>query len=160
MKSSILLRLLALVLACSAPVFAAPGHDHPHEHAPKIAGPNKGRILAQLEPHAEFFVTAERKVRLTFVDDSGKPIAIPEGFTATLATGDRSAPTILQFAKEGEGAAATLLSTTALPEGATMPAILRAKREAGAQSVTIRFQLNLARCGECERAEYACACAH
>jgi hypothetical protein len=160
MKMTILPRLLALVLICAAQAFAAPGHDHPHEHAPKIAGPNKGRILTQLEPRAELFVTAERKVRLTFVDESGKPVAVPEGFAATLVTGDRSAPTTLQFAKEGEGAAATLLSTTALPEGVSMPAILRAKREAGAQPVTIRFQLDLAQCSECQRAEYACACGH
>lgn len=161
MKLPIATRILALVLACAAPVFAADGHDHAgHSHAAKITGPNNGRILTELKPHAEFFVTAERKVRLTFVDDSGKPVAIPEGFTATLITGDRASPTTLQFAKEGEGAAATLLSTTVLPEGTNIPAILRAKPDAGAQPVTIRFQLNLAKCGECDRAEYACACAH
>ena len=161
MKLPILPRILALVLACFAPAFAADGHNHAgHSHAAKITGPNKGRILTELEPHAEFFVTAERKVRLTFVDDAGKPVAIPEGFAATLVTGDRAAPTTLQFAKDGEGASATLLSTTALPEGTNNPAILRAKPDAGAQPVTIRFQLNLAKCGECDRAEYACACAH
>ena len=91
MKPSILPRILALVLACAAPAFAADGHDHAgHSHAAKITGPNKGRVLTELEPHAEFFVTAERKVRLTFVDDAGKPVAIPAGFTATLVTGDRA----------------------------------------------------------------------
>ncbi len=161
MKLPIPTRILALVLACTTPAFAADGHDHAgHSHAAKITGPNKGRILTQLEPHAELFVTAERKVRITFVDDSGKPVAIPEGFSATLITGDRAKPTTLQFAAEGEGAAATLLSTTALPEGQNLPAILRAKPEAGAQPVTIRFQLNLANCGECDRPEYACVCAH
>ena len=161
MKLPILPRILALVLACAAPAFAADGHDHAgHSHAAKITGPNKGRILTQLEPHAEFFVTADRKVRLTFVDDAGKPVAIPAGFTATLVTGDRSAPTTLQFTAEGEGATATLLSATALPEGQNLPAILRATPEAGAKPVTIRFQINLANCGECSRPEYACACAH
>jgi hypothetical protein len=154
-------RILALVLACAAPVFAADGHDHAgHSHAAKITGPNKGRVLTELEPHAEFFVTAERKVRLTFVDDAGKPVAIPAGFTATLVTGDRAKPTTLQFAAEGEGAGATLLSTAALPEGQNLPAILRATPEAGAKAVTIRFQINLANCGECSRPEYACTCAH
>lgn len=160
MKPSILPRILALVLACTAPAMAGPGHDHDHEHASKITGPNQGRILTELEPHAEFFVTAERKVRLTFVDDAGQPVAIPAGFTATLITGDRSSPTTLQFAAEGEGTAATLLSTTALPEGQNLPAILRAKPKAGAPLVTIRFQLNLAQCDECDRQEYACTCAH
>ncbi len=161
MKLPIATRILALVLACAAPVFAADGHDHAgHSHAAKITGPNKGRVLTELEPHAEFFVTAERKVRLTFVDDAGKPVAIPVGFTATLVTGDRAKPTTLQFAAEGEGAGATLLSTAALPEGQNLPAILRATPEAGAKAVTIRFQINLANCGECSRPEYACTCAH
>lgn len=160
MKLPILPRILALVLACASPAFAAEKRDPAHEHESKLTGPNKGRILTELEPLAEFFVTAERKVRLTFVDDSGKPVAIPAGFTATLITGNRSAPTTLQFAKQGEGAAATLLSTTALPDGQNLPAILRAKPEASAQLVTIRFQLDLAQCGECIRPEYACICAH
>lgn len=156
MKLSVLPRILALVLACAAPVFAGAGHDHAHEAAAKITGPNKGRILTQLEPHAELFVTAERKVRLTFVDDAGKPVAIPAGFSATLITGERSAPVTLTFAADGD----TLLSTTALPEGKNLPAILRAKPTAEAAPVTIRFQLNLANCGECNRPEYACICAH
>lgn len=41
-----------------------------------------------------------------------------------------------------------------------MPAILRVKLTAEADPVTVRFQLNLATCGECERPEYACICAH
>lgn len=162
MKTKLFALLLSLALA--APVFAAgdhgDGHGHAHDAAKKIAGPNKGRVLTQLEPHVEFFVTAERKVRLTFVDDAGKPVAVPEGFTATLVTGDRAAPTTLRFTTDGEGASSTLLSSAALPEGTNMPAILRAKRDAGAQPVTIRLQVNLAKCGECDRPEYACVCAH
>jgi hypothetical protein len=157
MKHPILTRMLALVLACSAPAFAAEGHNHAgHSHAAKITGPNKGRVLTELEPHAEFFVTTDRKVRLTFVDDAGKPVAVPSGLTATLITGDRAKPTTLAFAADG----ATLLSTTALPEGGNLPGILRVKPSAEAAPVTIRFQINLANCGECSRQEYACACAH
>lgn len=152
MKSSVLPRILALVLAFAASAFAGPGHSH----GPKITGPNKGRVLAQLEPHAEFFVTADRKVRLTFVDDTGKPVAVPAGLTATLITGDRAAPTTLAFAADGD----TLLSSVALPEGKSLPGILRVKTSADAAPITVRFQINLATCGECDRPEYACVCAH
>ncbi len=157
MKLPIVTRILALVLACSAPAFAAEGHDHAgHSHAAKITGPNKGRVLTELEPHAEFFVTANRKVRLTFVDDAGKPVAVPAGLTATLITGDRAKPTTLTFAADGD----TLLSTAVLPEGGNLPGILRVKPSGEAVPVTIRLQINLANCGECSRPEYACTCAH
>jgi hypothetical protein len=153
--------LLALLLVCAAPAFAGEGPDHASQsHAAKITGPNKGRVLTELEPHAELFVTTDRKVRLTFIDDAGQLVAIPAGLTATLITGDRAAPVTLTFAADSEGAAATLLSTSALPEGENLPAVLRVKPTAEAETVTIRAQLNLAQCGECDRQEYACACGH
>jgi hypothetical protein len=142
-------KLLALFLLGLASVFA-------HGDAANITGPNKGRVLTQLEPHAELFVTPERKVRLTFIDDHGKPVAVPTALSATLITGDRSAPVTLAFAADGE----SLLSTTALPEGGNLPAILRIKPTADAPPLTIRIQLNLAQCSTCDRPEYACICAH
>jgi hypothetical protein len=156
MKLSALPRLLALVLACAAPVLAGAGHDHAQAPSARITGPNKGRILTALDPHAELFVTAERKLRLTFIDAEGRTVAPPAGTTATVITGDRAAPTTLSFAVDG----ATLLSTAALPEGENLPAIVRVKPGAEAKLVTIRLQLNLAACGECDRPEYACICAH
>lgn len=156
MKQSVLTSLLVLILACAVPVSAGPGHAHGHTHAAKITGPNKGRILTELEPHAELFVTTERRVRLTFVDDSGKPVSVPANFSAKLITGERSAPVTLNFAADGD----TLLSTAPLPEGQNLPVIVRAKPDAAAETVTIRFQLNLAQCGECDRPEYACSCGH
>jgi hypothetical protein len=142
-------KLIALLLLGLSSVFA-------HGDAAKITGPNKGRVLTALEPHAEFFVTADRKVRITFVDDAGKPVVVPAGLTATLITGDRAAPTTLVFAADGD----TLLSTAVLPEGGNLPGILRVKPSAAAAPVTIRFQINLANCGECSRPEYACTCVH
>lgn len=153
-------KIIALFLACAAAAVAGAAGSHDHDHAAKITGPNKGRILEKLEPHAELFVTAERKVRLTFVDDAGKPVAAPAGLSVTLTTGERAAPVTLAFAVEGEGSAATLLSTTPLPEGKNLPAILRVKTAPDAAPTTIRLQLNLAQCAECDRQEYACACAH
>ncbi len=155
-------KLLALVLALVVPVFAAGDHADGHAHGAvkKLTGPNQGRVITQLEPHAELFVTAERKVRLTFIDDAGKAVAVPAGLSATLITGERSAPVTLGFAADGEGAAGSLLTTAALPEGKNLPAVLRVKPYADAETVTVRLPLNLATCGECSRPEYACACAH
>ena len=151
-------KLIALVLALVVPAFAAGDHadGHAHDAARKLAGPNKGRVITQLDPHAELFVTAERKVRLTFIDDAGKPVAVPAGLSATLITGERSAPVTLSFVPE----AGSLLTSAALPEGKNLPVVLRVKPSADAETVTVRVPLNLATCGECDRPEYACACAH
>lgn len=155
-------KLFALVLALVVPAFAAGDHadGHAHDAAKKLVGPNKGRVITQLEPHAELFVTAERKVRLTFIDEAGKPVAVPAGLSATLITGERSAPVTLSFSAEGEGAAGSLLTTAALPEGKNLPVVLRVKPSADAEIVTVRVPLNLATCGECQRPEYACVCDH
>lgn len=150
------IQLIALGVALLAPVagFADGTHAHGHTHAKKIAGPNQGRVLTGIEPRAELFVTAERKLRITFVDDAGKPVAPPAGASVTVITGDRAAPTTLSFAADGDA----LLSTAALPEGGNLPAVVRIKPGAEAKLVTIRVQLNLAKCGECSRPEYACVC--
>jgi len=148
--------LTALCLALLAPVagFAGGTPAHGLTHVKKIAGPHQGRVLAGIEPRAELFVTAERQLRLTFLDDAGKPLAPPAGASVTVITGDRAAPTTLSFAADGEA----LLSTAALPEGGNLPAVLRIKSSGEAKLVTIRVQLNLAKCGECSRPEYACVC--
>jgi len=110
-----------------------------HGEASKIVGPNQGRVLTEVEPHAELFVTAERKLRITFVDDAGKPVATPAGAVVTVITGERAAPTTLSFAADGDG----LLSKAALPEGGNPPAVVRIKTGAAAKLITIRLQLNL-----------------
>ncbi len=149
-------KLTALVLSfILLPLFSAFAADDP-VHAAKITGPNKGRVLTGIEPRAELFVTAERKLRLTFLDDAGKPVAPAAGVVATAITGDRAAPTTLSFVADGD----TLLSTAPLPEGGNLPAVVRIKPGAEAKTVTIRVQLNLAECGECSRQEYACVCGH
>jgi hypothetical protein len=156
-------KLIVLLIALVSPVLASGDHGadgHSHGAAKKLVGPNQGRVITQLEPDAELFVTAERKVRLTFIDGAGKPVAVPAGLGATLITGDRSAPVILTFAADGEGATGSLLTTAVLPEGKSLLVVLRVKPSAEARIVTVRVPLNLAICGECSKPEYACACAH
>jgi len=134
--------------------FTAAGQK-PHTHEKRDAGPNGGRIIATAAPRAEFFVTADRKVQITFLDPAGKPIA-PADQVVTVTTGDRLAPTKLVFAKQ----AAALTSTATLPAGNNLPIVIQIKSTPTASTVTAKFTLDLSVCGECKLAEYACSCAH
>lgn len=124
-------------------------------HGAKIAGPNGGRVIETVEPHAEFLVLEDRRVQLTFLDDSLKPTP-PAEQTAKIITGDRSAPTELSFTKSDTA----LISDAPLPEGATVPAVLQITPTPNAKTVTERITVNLAICPGCKLPEYACTCDH
>ena len=124
-------------------------------HEKKVAGPNGGRVLTVIEPHAEFFVTAERQVQITFVDDNLQPIP-PAGQTVIVTAGSRSAPTTLNFVRRGN----VLLSDSALPTGNDFPTVVQIKTTPTAKTAVARFNLNMIVCSECQNAEYACTCDH
>lgn len=126
-----------------------------HEKGRTVAGPNGGRILEKVEPRAEFFVTAERKVQITFLDKANKPVA-PAEQVVTVTVGQRISPTKLAFEKSGN----SFLSTTALPSGDDYPAVVQIKPTASGKTTTERFTLDTTKCGECKLGEYACICAH
>lgn len=157
MKTNMTILAAILGLALS-PAIRAEEKDHDHkEHAEakKIVGPNKGRIVTATEPHFEFFVTADRKVKVTFVGDDGKVVAAKDQ-TVTAISGDRSSPVKMAFAKDGD----SLVSDKALPEGNAVPVVLQVKLSADAKTVTEKFNVNLAKCPSCEHPEYACTCEH
>jgi hypothetical protein len=149
MKSPILVFITTVALAL--PTLAA--DDHTHEQ--KEAGPNGGRVLTATQPHAEFFVTADRKVQITFLGEDGKDTA-PAGQTVTVTAGERSAPTKLTFIKVGE----VLVSEQPLPEGNDFPTVVQIKDTPEAKAVVEKFNLNLSPCPGCKLAEYACICSH
>lgn len=157
----IIARLLvaSLFLSLSSALFAGGTHDHGddhgHEHHHKEAGPNGGRIIDSVEPRFEFFVTADNKVQITFLNKKGEPIA-PGEEEVSLVGGDRSSPTKLAFVKKD----GVLLSTTALPEGNNYPVILTIKTNPFAKAVREKFSLNRSDCPSCEYQEYACVCGH
>ena len=127
---------------------------HDHEHAAK-AGPTGGKLITEVEPHVEFFVTKEKKVEIRFVDDDNKVVAPGEQvITATL--GDRSSPTKLNFTKEGD----KLVSDKIIPEGNDYPTVVQIKTSAKAKAINAKFNLNLSKCPTCSNAEYACTCEH
>ena len=154
MKIKSLVLSIVTVLALALPS-SATDKGHAHDGAKKTAGPNGGLILTKVEPHAEFFVTAERKVQITFLGNDGKAIA-PAAQIVTVTAGDRAAPTKLTFAKSGE----VLVSNAALPAGNDFPAVVQIKATPDAKVVNEKFNVNLSKCGGCGYAEYACTCGH
>jgi hypothetical protein len=154
MKSILAVLSVAFVLSVAS-LAATAADQKPHTHEKKDAGPNGGRIIATAVPRAEFFVTADRKIQITFLDLAGKPIA-PAEQVVTVTTGDRAAPVKLTFAKT----ATALLSTAPLPAGRDLPIVIQIKSTPTAHTVTAKFTLDLSVCAECKHAEYACTCAH
>ncbi|MEJ6571737.1 MAG: hypothetical protein QNL01_16300 [Akkermansiaceae bacterium] len=136
----------------------AHGEDHAgHDHAKKVAGPNGGKVIITVEPHAELFVTADRKLRITFLGEDNKGIAVAAQ-SVSVVCGDRSKPTMLTLVKEADGN--SLLSTAALPAGNNFPTIVTLKTTPEAAPVRDRFILNLNDCPTCKYKEYACTCSH
>jgi hypothetical protein len=123
--------------------------------AEKVKAPNGGRIIEAVEPHAEFLITADKKVEVRFLDGAGKVVA-PAAQTVTVTMGDRAAPTKLAFTKDGD----KLVSDKTIPEGKELPVVVQIKVTPDAKAVTEKFNLNLAKCPTCSNAEYACTCAH
>ena len=132
-------------------------HDHgDHDHGSSITlGPNGGRLLEGTDPSVELLVMDDRKVQLTLVGDDGKVI-VPGTEVVTLTTGDRSAPTKLAFAVEGNA----FISNAALPEGDDLATVIDLKATPDATAKYARVQLNLKDCPTCDSLEYVCQCDH
>jgi len=139
--------LFLLITSMAFGAMAAEGPAHPK------AGPNGGKLITSVEPHAEFLVNPDRKIEIRFLTDDNRIVA-PGEQVVTIIMGDRSAPARLVFGKEGE----KLISDKAIPEGNGLPTVLQIKSAPSAKAVTERFNLNLSQCPTCEQAEYACIC--
>lgn len=149
-KSIALAIFTSLCLGLTAvPVSAHGSEEH---NVRKSAGPNGGRILKGTDPRAEFFVTSDRKVQITFLNHHGKTVA-PAGQTVIVTAGDRSSPTRLTFEPVGN----VFLSNGTLPEGKRVPTVVQITPADG-QTVTAKFNVNLTPCPGCQLAEYACIC--
>lgn len=135
------------------------GQDHGenagHAHESAKAGPNGGKVIHSVQPHFELFIQDDRKVRITFLGEDDKPIT-PAGQIVSGIGGSRSDPTKLSFT-ESNG---VLLSHAPLPEGNTVPLIIRIQTKADSKVVTERININMAQCPTCAYKEYACVCDH
>ena len=149
-----------LMLAAAASLFVGPvavaekdDHDHDHHHA--MVGPNGGRVLHEVDPHAELLVTKDRKLQVTFLNEKGKAIAAGDQTIAAVC-GKRTAPTKMAFSKKG----GSFISDKALPKGMNIPTVVQIAMKPGAKKTTIRLNLNLQECPTCDSLEYACTCDH
>lgn len=104
----------------------------------------------------EFFVTEDRKVRITFLDKDHKAVTPPEGQAVSAIGGDRTNPTRMKFTVDGD----SVISDLPLPEAKMVPIILQIKTAADADNVTEKFNVDFSDCPSCVHPEYACTCAH
>jgi len=137
------------------------GHDHGdhsgHAHAKKVAGPNGGRIISGPDFRAEFFITEDKKVQITFLNEENKAIA-PAAQTVSVICGDRSNPTTLNPTKVADSNA--LVSKATIPDGNNFPTIITVQTTADAKPARAKFTLNMTQCSSCNHKEYACTCDH
>lgn len=149
-----------LATACFAallqPTLADPGdhkhHDHHkhHNHA-AMAGPNGGKVMHEVHPHAELFVTKDRKLQITFLSNAGKATS-PGRHTIKAICGKRTRPTRMSFTRKGYA----LLSEQPLPAGNKIPTAVQIGKGSGKKPVIIRLNLDLEKCPDCKKPKYAC----
>jgi hypothetical protein len=119
-----------------------------------VAGPKGGRLLESEPLKAEFFVTADRKVEITFYDAALKPAA-PGAQVISVTAEPKSGKVSLDLEKTASG----FISKTALPAGDPYRVVVQTRASVDAKPKNFRVDLNLEMCGECQKKEYACVCA-
>ncbi|MES2692630.1 MAG: hypothetical protein V4773_04095 [Verrucomicrobiota bacterium] len=120
-----------------------------------VAGPKGGRLLGTAPNRAEFFVTPDRKVEITFYDAALKPVA-PGERTLALTAEPKSGKAPIALEKTATG----FRSTGPLPAGDPYRVVVQLRETASAKPQNFRVDLNLEHCGECKLSEYACTCDH
>ena len=139
------LLLIAVAALCSAVSATA---------AEKIVGgPKGGRLLEVDGQKAEFFVTNDKKIEITFYDAALKPVAPGEQVVAVTAE-PKSGRTKVELEKTETG----YISKAAVPEGAPYRVVVQMRAKPDAKPQNFRVDLDLANCGGCNRGEYACTC--
>lgn len=119
------------------------------------ASPKGGRWLETEGQKAEFFVTSERKLEINFYDASAKPAA-PGTQVVTVNAEPKAGRTPVELTKTATG----FVSKAALPEAAEpYRVVVQVRATPDAKPQNFRVDFDLATCGECKHAEYACTCA-
>lgn len=137
--------VLAVAALCSAVSLTA---------AEKIVGgPKGGRLLEAEGQKAEFFVTKDKKVEITFYDAALKPVA-PGEQVVTVTAEPKSGRTPVALEKTATG----FVSKASLPDGDPYRVVVQMRAKPDGKAQNFRVDLNTATCGECKRSEYACTC--
>lgn len=137
-------KLIALLLACSAPLAFS--------HGGVELGPNGGRILELSKNeslHGEVTLKGD-KFHMALLDKNMKPLALKEE-VVTVTAGDRANPKKLEVAKDGDH-----YTFPAVKAGEWV--IVQIKENAKAKAVTARFEFDTAECEKCKAPEWICKC--
>ncbi len=118
-----------------------------------VAGPKGGRLLESEPNKAEFYVTSDRKVEITFYDAALKPVD-PGAQVVTVTAEPASGKAKLELEKTATG----FVSKTALPSGDPYRVVVQTRASTDAKPKNFRVDLNLTTCGGCSKVEYACTC--
>ena len=140
--------ILTILVIVATAAFSEDDHDHK-----PIPGPKGGKVLETEPLHAEFFVQPDKKVSITFYDESMKPVAAGEQVVKVIAEAP-SGKAALDFEKTGDA----FVSTIALPEGEGYRVVVQIKQTPDAKPQNFRIDYHPEICGECKHPEYACIC--
>lgn len=105
-------------------------------HDVNMKGPNGGKVLAKVHPHAEVFITKDRRVQITFLTNKGKAASL-NGQTVKGICGQRKSAVRLSFAAKGK----SLISDKPIPAGKRIPAVLEFKMSPKGKAVFVRTHL-------------------
>ena len=118
-----------------------------------VAGPAGGRLLETEPARAEFFVNAAGKAEVRFYDTALKPVE-PSAQVVAVTAEPASGRVKLEMEKAEFG----FVTKEVLPAGASYRVVVQVRSTPEAKPQNFRIDLNLAHCGGCGRAEYACTC--
>lgn len=118
-----------------------------------VAGPKGGRLLDSEPQKAEFFVTPDRKVEVTFYDASLRPVD-PGTQVVSVTVEPADGRSKLEMEETPTG----FVSKTALPDGEPYRVVVQTRATPDSKPKNFRIDLELHTCAGCEKAEYACTC--
>lgn len=113
--------------------------------------PVVGRLLVAGEVRAEFRVLPDRRAAVTFLDATDKPASRGNRSVTVKVDGKEVA---LEAKSEG------YITKDPLPAKEPAPVVVQVRSAPDAKPTNFRLTLNTTTCGECQRPEYACTCAH
>ncbi len=156
MKNVIKNWILTVAVAALAMLgFAHPAGEHGHALEEMMAGPNGGRVIEAAETRVEFWIREDRRIQISTLSEDGKLVEAVAGVSFELVGGERTAPTRMQFEREG----LAFVSDAPLPDGESLPLVLTVVGADGTKARE-RFYANMSQCGDCPYREYACVCGH
>lgn len=145
-RSPLLRNLTALTLAISVAITTT------HAEKPK-AGPSGGKLVGTAPDQAEFLISSDGLVTITFLDAEQRPVP-PGARTASVFAQLDSGKKQIELDRHGEH----LVSREPLPQPEGYMLILQTRSSPEDKPANTRIKYQMHTCGGCDRREYACTC--